>query len=79
MFGNPAFFEKSTFLPVLGRFCMSAVWRGFDFLDAAIFSKNAGDLLSLIMRFLYSWLHPASAGYRVGVVYPNISVFKSNN
>ena len=31
------------------------------------------------MRFLDSWLHGASAGYRVGVVYPNISGIKSNN
>jgi hypothetical protein len=31
------------------------------------------------MRFLDSWLHAASAGYRVGVVYPNISGIKSNN
>jgi hypothetical protein len=27
---NLALFEKSTFLPVLGRFCMRALWRGFD-------------------------------------------------
>ena len=56
---NLALFEKSTFLPVLGRFCMRALWRGFDwkmpifcpesqFLAgsshaAAIFSKSAGD------------------------------------
>jgi hypothetical protein len=35
------------------------------------------------MRFLNSWLHGASAGYMVGVVYPNISGIKhgikSNN
>jgi hypothetical protein len=78
-----ALFEKSTFLPVLGRFCMRALWRRFEwkmpifcpqtqFLAgslhaAAIFSKNARDW-PLIMRFLDSWLHGASAGYRVGVV-----------
>ena len=62
---------------------MRALWRGFDwkmlifgprfqFLAgsshaAAIFSKSARDS-PLIMRFLDSWLHGASAGYRVGVV-----------
>jgi hypothetical protein len=56
---NLALFEKLTFLPVLGRFCMRALWRGFDwkmpifcprsqFLagsshTAAIFSKSARD------------------------------------
>jgi hypothetical protein len=45
---------------------------------AAIFSKSARDSPH-IMRFLDSWLHAASAGYRVGVVYPNISGIKSNN
>ena len=73
---------------------MRALWRGFDrkmpifgprfqFLAgsshaAAIFSKSARDW-SLIMRFLDSWLHGASAGYRVGMVYPYISGIKSNN
>ena len=62
---------------------MRALWRGFgrkmltfyprsQFLAgsshaAAIFSKSARDS-PLIMRFLDSWLHDASAGYRVGVV-----------
>ena len=32
---------------------------------AAIFSKSARDS-PIIMRFLDSWLHGASAGYRVG-------------
>jgi hypothetical protein len=27
---NLAFFEKSTLLPVLRRFCMRALWRGFE-------------------------------------------------
>ena len=31
------------------------------------------------MRFLDSWLHGASTGYRVDAVYPNISGVKSNN
>ena len=91
---NLALFEKSTFLPVLGRFCMRALWGRFDwkmpifcpksqFLAgsshaAAIFSKSARDW-SLIMRFLDSWLHGASAGYRVGEVYRDISGPKSNN
>ena len=85
---NPSLFEKLILLPVLGRFCMRALWRGFDwkmlifcpksqFLAgsshaAAIFSKSARDS-PLIMRFLDSWLHGASAGYRVGMVYHNIS------
>jgi hypothetical protein len=80
---NLALFEKSKFLPVLGRFCMRALWRWFDwkmqifcprsqFLAgssqaAAIFSKSVGDW-ALIMGFLDSWLHAASAGYRVGEV-----------
>ena len=79
---NLALFEKSWFLHVLGRFCMRALWRGFDwkmlifgpwsqFLAgsshaAAIFSKSAKDWL-LIIRFLDSWLYGASAGYRVGL------------
>jgi hypothetical protein len=91
---NLALFEKSTFLPVLGRFCMRALWRRFDwkmpifcpksqFLvgsshAAAIFSKGARDS-PLIMRFLVSWLRGASAGYRVGEVYRDISGTKSNN
>jgi hypothetical protein len=91
---NLALFEKSTFLPVLRRFCMRALWRWFDwkmrifcprsqFLAgsshaAEIFSKSARDW-QLIMRFLDSWLHGASAGYRVDIVYPNISGIKSNN
>jgi hypothetical protein len=60
---------------------MRVLWRGFDwkmpifyprsqFLAsyshaAAIFSKSARNS-SLIMRFLDSWLHGASTGYRVG-------------
>jgi hypothetical protein len=91
---NLALFEKSTFLPVLGRFCMRALWRRFDwkmpifcprsqFLAgsshaAAIFSKSARDSV-LIMRFLDSWLHAASTGYRVDEVYRGISGIKSNN
>jgi hypothetical protein len=39
---------------------------------AAIFSKSAGDW-PFIMRFLDSWLHAASAGYRVGWLLQNIS------
>jgi hypothetical protein len=58
-FKNLALFEKSTFLPILGRFCMRALWRRFgwkmpifcpksQFLAgsshaAAIFSKSARD------------------------------------
>ena len=91
---NLALFEKSRFLSVLGRFCMRALWREFkwempifclrsQFLAGsshavANFSKSARDW-SLIMRFLDSWLHGASAGYRVGMVYPKISGIKSNN
>ena len=86
--------EKSRFLPVFGQFCMRALWRGFDtkmpifwprfqFLvgssqTAAIFSNRTYHW-SLIMRFLDSWLHAASAGYRVGEVYRYISGIKSNN
>jgi hypothetical protein len=60
---------------------MRILWRGFDwkmpifcprsqFLAgsshaAAIFSKIARDLPD-IMRFLDSWLHGASTGYRAG-------------
>ena len=91
---NLALFEKLIFSAVLGRFCMRALWRRFDwkmlifgpqsqFLAgsshaAAIFSKSARDW-PLIMRFLDSWLHGASAGYRVGMVYPAISGIKSND
>jgi hypothetical protein len=91
---NLALFEKSTFLPVLGRFWMRALWRRFDWKmpifcpksqilagsshAAAIFSKSARDW-PLIMRFLDSWLHGASAEYRVGEVYRDISGPKSKN
>ena len=94
IFKNLALFEKSTILPVLGRFCMRTLWRGFDrkmpifcprsqFFTgsshaAAIFSKSARDW-PVIIRFLDSWLHGASTGYRVDMVYPSISGVKSNN
>ena len=45
---------------------------------AAVFWISTNDL-SLIMSSLDSWLHGASAGYRVDYVQHNISGIKSNN
>jgi hypothetical protein len=86
--------EKSTFLPVLGRFCMRALWRGFEWKipifcprsqllagssHAVAIFPNRTYHWSLIMRFLDSWHHGASAGCRVDIAYPNISGIESNN
>ena len=35
---NPTLFEKLTFSPVLGRFCMRALWRGFDWKMPTLYS-----------------------------------------
>jgi hypothetical protein len=61
-----ALFEKSTFLPVLGRFCMGVsqfLYRSFwpALHTPRQFSPKVQGT-ELIICFLDSWLHGASAG-----------------
>ena len=78
---NLALFEKSWFLHVLGRFCMRALWRGFDwkmliFGPRSQFLAGSSHAAAISQKSARDW---SLIGYRVGMVYPAISGIKSNN